>query len=52
MQMLGRKTMVFYTKKVDKKNQIKKKITKTQESIFIFYLNFILKPWCFPLGLY
>jgi hypothetical protein len=25
---------------------------KTQENKFIFYLNFILKPWGFPLGLY
>ncbi len=25
---------------------------KTQESRFNFYINFILKPWCFPLGLY
>jgi len=25
---------------------------KTQKNIFNFYLNFILKRWCFPLGLY
>jgi hypothetical protein len=25
---------------------------KTQENRFNFHLNFILKPWCFPLGLY
>jgi len=48
-------SMVFYSKKVDEniKFIIKEIVfTKTQESRFDFYLNFILKPWCFPLGLY
>jgi len=48
------KAWYFIQKNLTKKVQVKKRqfFKKTQESRFNFYLNFILKPWCFPLGLY
>ncbi len=48
-------SMAFHTEKKLMKNiKFKKRhfFTKTQEARFNFYLNFILKPWCFPLDLY
>jgi hypothetical protein len=46
-------SMVKYTKKVVKNNQVKKEVVfmKTQESKFKFYLNFILKLLIPQLGL-
>jgi len=47
--------MVFYTQKFDEKISSKKRDNFSQKHNkvnSIFYLNFILKPWFFPLGLY
>jgi hypothetical protein len=53
-QLKGRKHGILYKKKLTKKIKFKKRqfFMKTKESRFSFYLYFIFKPWCFPLGLY
>jgi hypothetical protein len=52
--LFGWKHGISYIKSWQKNVKFEKRqiFTKTQESRFDFYLNFILKTWCFSLGLY